>query len=175
MRAHAPNPRAQLVVSQHEPIAPSLRFVLASLLKLTSEEAYGRSLDPRPDSASALERGWSNRPPHSDTTVTILTAEERITAELLLDVQVGDERYVVLCVARTSSDEHTLSPREREIVRLVARGLPNKSIAETLDISPWTVNTYLRRIFAKLGVTSRAEMVASSIAAGLLQSGTPTA
>lgn len=175
MRAHAPNARAQLAVSPREPIAPSLRFVLASLLKLTPEEPHGRASDARPESASAPERGWINRTPHSVTAVTILTAEERITAELLLDVQVGEERYVVLCAARPSSDEHTLSPREREIVRLVARGLPNKSIAETLDISPWTVNTYLRRIFAKLGVTSRAEMVASSIAAGLLQSGTPTA
>jgi DNA-binding CsgD family transcriptional regulator len=53
-----------------------------------------------------------------------------------------------------------LSAREKEIVRLVACGLPNKCIASTLDISIWTVATHLRRIFAKLGVTTRAAMIA---------------
>ncbi|HVJ83647.1 MAG TPA: helix-turn-helix transcriptional regulator [Planctomycetia bacterium] len=53
-----------------------------------------------------------------------------------------------------------LSPREQEIARMVARGYPNKTIAAVLEISVWTVGTYLRRIFAKLGVASRAAMVA---------------
>ncbi len=54
----------------------------------------------------------------------------------------------------------SLSPRELEIVRLVAKGHVNKTIADVLDISPWTVAAHLRRIFAKLHVTSRAAMVA---------------
>jgi DNA-binding CsgD family transcriptional regulator len=54
----------------------------------------------------------------------------------------------------------SLSPREREIVRMVALGRQNKVIAAVLNISSWTVCTHLRRIFAKLGVTSRAAMVA---------------
>jgi DNA-binding CsgD family transcriptional regulator len=54
----------------------------------------------------------------------------------------------------------SLSPREVEIARMVAQGHPNKVIAEVLEISEWTVATHLRRIFAKLGVTSRAAMVA---------------
>jgi len=54
-----------------------------------------------------------------------------------------------------------LSPRERQIVRLVAKGLVNKTIGHVLDISPWTVSTHVRRIFAKLGVASRASMVAA--------------
>ena len=62
----------------------------------------------------------------------------------------------------------SLSPREREIVRLVAKGLPNKAIADVLDISLWTVATHLRRIFAKLGVGTRAEMIARVIGGGLL-------
>ncbi|HEX8151718.1 MAG TPA: helix-turn-helix transcriptional regulator [Thermoanaerobaculia bacterium] len=53
-----------------------------------------------------------------------------------------------------------LSPREREIARMIADGYPNKTIAAVLEISSWTVNTYLRRMFAKLGVTSRAAMTA---------------
>ena len=53
-----------------------------------------------------------------------------------------------------------LSPREQEIVRMVAKGHPNKAIAGVLNISSWTVCTHLRRIFAKLGVASRAAMIA---------------
>jgi DNA-binding CsgD family transcriptional regulator len=53
-----------------------------------------------------------------------------------------------------------ISPRELQIARLVARGATNQAIAKALDISAWTVSTHLRRIFAKLGVGTRAEMVA---------------
>jgi DNA-binding CsgD family transcriptional regulator len=54
-----------------------------------------------------------------------------------------------------------LSPREQQIVRLVAKGYVNNTIGRVLDISPWTVSTHLRRIFAKLGVASRAAMIAA--------------
>jgi DNA-binding NarL/FixJ family response regulator len=52
-----------------------------------------------------------------------------------------------------------LTERELQIVRFVALGKPNKQIARQLHISEWTVSTHLRRIFAKLGVDSRAAMV----------------
>jgi two-component system, NarL family, nitrate/nitrite response regulator NarL len=62
----------------------------------------------------------------------------------------------------------TLSPREQEIVRLVSTGHPNKLIAHKLSISQHTVNTHVRRIFGKLGVNSRAEMVAYALQSGLV-------
>jgi DNA-binding CsgD family transcriptional regulator len=55
--------------------------------------------------------------------------------------------------------DELLTNRERQIVQLVALGQPNKRIAKQLQISEWTVSTHLRRIFAKLGVDSRAAMV----------------
>jgi DNA-binding CsgD family transcriptional regulator len=63
-----------------------------------------------------------------------------------------------------------LSPREHEIARMVAKGMPNKVIARVLDISTWTVGTYLRRIFAKLGVSSRPTMVAALLESESIQS-----
>jgi DNA-binding CsgD family transcriptional regulator len=51
---------------------------------------------------------------------------------------------------------------------MVAEGYPTKTIAAVLDISSWTVTTYLRRIFAKLDVRSRAAMVAKALEEGLL-------
>ena len=51
-----------------------------------------------------------------------------------------------------------LTARELQIATLVALGCPNKQVADKLHISEWTVATYLRRIFAKLGVETRAAM-----------------
>lgn len=80
--------------------------------------------------------------------------------EIILDVEFEDARYLLVRMARAKSPRVQLSPREQEIARMVAQGHPNKVIAEVLSISGWTVCTYLRRIFAKLGVGSRAAMVA---------------
>jgi DNA-binding CsgD family transcriptional regulator len=51
-----------------------------------------------------------------------------------------------------------LTARELQIATLVALGCPNKQVADKLHISEWTVATYLRRVFAKLGVDTRAAM-----------------
>lgn len=51
-----------------------------------------------------------------------------------------------------------LTARELQIATLVAMGCPNKQVADKLHISEWTVATYLRRVYAKLGVDSRAAM-----------------
>jgi len=79
--------------------------------------------------------------------------------DVLLDIEMDGARYLLVRLP-PAGGRAQLSPREQEIVRMVAEGHPNKIIADVLSISPWTVCTYLRRIFAKLGVTSRAAMVA---------------
>lgn len=83
---------------------------------------------------------------------------------VLIKITVNECQYTLSCSYCGDSSKGTqLSPRESEIVRLVAKGLPNKVIADVLEISTWTVATHLRRIFAKIGVSSRAEMVARAI------------
>lgn len=52
-----------------------------------------------------------------------------------------------------------LTHREEQIARLVRKGLSNKAIARELDLSPPTVKTHLLRMFRKLGVSSRTELV----------------
>jgi DNA-binding CsgD family transcriptional regulator len=71
-------------------------------------------------------------------------------------------------VSKEGSPHHTLSPREQEVIRLVMKGLSTRGIAAVLEISPWTVITHLRRIFSKLNVNSRAEMVACVLKEGAL-------
>jgi DNA-binding CsgD family transcriptional regulator len=83
------------------------------------------------------------------------------TREVLLEEEVDGVRYLLVrSHAKSPPPQTPLSPREQEIARMVAKGHPNKVIAAVLDISPWTVSTHLRRIFAKLNVGSRAAMVA---------------
>ena len=53
-----------------------------------------------------------------------------------------------------------LSPREEDILRLLAKGHRSKEIAEELGIGVGTVNTYVRQVYEKLHVRSRAEAVA---------------
>ncbi len=79
--------------------------------------------------------------------------------------QIGGCRYA-LCVEdpRTESELPTdplmsMTPREQQIVRLVCQGCVNKQIAYRLRISEYTVKTYLKQIFVKLGVHSRSAMV----------------
>jgi len=59
-----------------------------------------------------------------------------------------------------SPDDAALSPREREVLELLARGYLYKEIADSLTISLPTVNTYIRRIYEKLHVRSRAQAIA---------------
>jgi two-component system, NarL family, nitrate/nitrite response regulator NarL len=61
-----------------------------------------------------------------------------------------------------------LTNREREILALLADGLANKQIAARLGISKNTVKTHLELLFDKLGVSSRAEAVATGVRRGLL-------
>jgi DNA-binding CsgD family transcriptional regulator len=130
-----------------------------------------------------LEKTWRGPPPASalDTDVPALVRRlvEQLEAErsggagveeVMLDLQVDGVRCLLMRVPpRPARAPLVLSPREREIARMVARGYPNKTMARVLDISSWTVNAYLRRIFLKLNVGSRAAMVARLMEEGLLR------
>jgi DNA-binding NarL/FixJ family response regulator len=61
-----------------------------------------------------------------------------------------------------------LSPREIEILRMIAEGLGNKEIASKLGISDHTVKFHISSIFAKLGAANRAEAVTLGIRQGLI-------
>ncbi|GAA4753670.1 two-component system response regulator NarL [Sphingomonas daechungensis] len=51
-----------------------------------------------------------------------------------------------------------LSPRERQLINLVRKGLRNREIAEQLGVTEGTIKVYLHAVFEKLGVTSRTEL-----------------
>src|SRR5579885_1365718 len=65
---------------------------------------------------------------------------------VLLDIDVEGARYVLMRMPASERKTVPLSPRELEIVRMVAQGHQNKIIAVVLNISSWTVCTHLRQI-----------------------------
>ncbi len=65
-----------------------------------------------------------------------------------------------------------LSPRERQVLTLIAEGHTSKEIAGRLSLSPGTVDNYRMRVSKKLGVKGRAAMVQVALQAGLVSSAT---
>jgi LuxR family maltose regulon positive regulatory protein len=63
-----------------------------------------------------------------------------------------------------------LSEREQEVLQLIAQGLTNPEIASRLVLSPHTVKTHARNIYAKIGVHNRTQAVARARALGILPS-----
>ena len=59
--------------------------------------------------------------------------------------------------SRSAGQSHPLTDREREVLQLVTRGLPNKLIARELGISEKTVKAHLTTVFQRIGVTDRVQ------------------
>ncbi|MBB4945450.1 DNA-binding NarL/FixJ family response regulator [Kitasatospora gansuensis] len=72
-------------------------------------------------------------------------------------------------LGRVRAGRPTLSPREAEILQLLALGLANKQISKRLFISEATVKTHLVHIYDKLGVDSRTAAIASGLTSGLIR------
>ena len=91
--------------------------------------------------------------------------EKPVDDDVLIDVlrnaiRLDEERHRVVA-GRTDTLErlNRLTPREREVLSLLAEGLQHRDIAERLQISPRTVEVYKARMMEKLQVRSLAEMV----------------
>ncbi|GAA0688149.1 response regulator transcription factor [Kitasatospora atroaurantiaca] len=72
-------------------------------------------------------------------------------------------------LGRVRAGRPTLSPREAEILQLLAEGLANRQISKRLFISEATVKTHLVHIYDKLGVDSRTAAIAAGLTSGLIR------
>jgi DNA-binding NarL/FixJ family response regulator len=103
------------------------------------------------------------------------TAIEAVHAgQALLDPSV-QRRLLARLRSGTSADRASrpgqadaLTPREREVLRLMAEGLGNEEIAERLVVSEATVKTHVNNLFAKIGARGRAQAVAYAFRNGLV-------
>jgi DNA-binding CsgD family transcriptional regulator len=78
-------------------------------------------------------------------------------------------------VARRREGPAGLTPREVEVLGLLARGLSNKEIARRLVISPKTVGNHVEHIYAKIGASTRARASLFAMQHGLLPEADPVA
>ena len=91
--------------------------------------------------------------------------------DCLLTVHRGSRYLCPRAAARLaeSLSYEALTERETAVLRLVVKGLPNKSIGRELDISVGTVKSHLKAAYAKLEVTSRTQSIAEAQRRGLLE------
>jgi DNA-binding NarL/FixJ family response regulator len=75
---------------------------------------------------------------------------------------------IVSTEGTSAETDHSLTPREIDVLRLASTGISNKQIAEELDMSPRTVQSHLRHIFEKFDVASRTEAVIQGLRLGLV-------
>ncbi len=73
--------------------------------------------------------------------------------------------------ARTVPGVNELTPREREVVALIAQGLSNEEISRKIYISPATAKTHAARAMTKLDARDRAQLVVFAYQAGLVRPG----
>lgn len=91
--------------------------------------------------------------------------------QCIRDVKNGKTRVAPAVAAKLAErlTQVQLTPRELDVLRLVAHGKANKEIANELDITDGTVKVHLTNLFQKLSVTSRTEAIAAAIRRGLVR------
>lgn len=89
--------------------------------------------------------------------------QPRVAARLLQHMTGQTQR------SNVNNGEEDLSPREIEVLQLVARGYANKEIAARLTITEATVKTHLAHIFQKLGVNDRTEAVTTAVQRNIIR------
>ncbi|HEX4033922.1 MAG TPA: response regulator transcription factor [Solirubrobacteraceae bacterium] len=112
-----------------------------------------------------------------DAGASAFVARESVERDLPAAVRSAalGERYLSprvereLRAGRRTRGSDGLTPRELEVLRLIAHGHTSVEIADELRLSPRTVETHRARIHKKLGLDSRAELVRYSLARGLLR------
>ncbi|WP_404827799.1 response regulator [Conexibacter stalactiti] len=113
-------------------------------------------------------------PPDLLTAVRVVADGEALLAprltRRLIEAFVEQGRAVASAVSE-GERLREVTPREREVLALVGRGLANDEIADELILSPLTVKTHLARLFSKLAARDRAQLVVIAYETGLVVPG----
>ena len=120
--------------------------------------------DDRPPLAEAVQSGVRALLPR-DASPAEIEAAVRAAAAGLMALRPED---LSSSTRPVSDNGAALTPREIEVLRMIAEGLPNKTIAWNLGISEHTVKFHVASILSRLGAASRAEAVAIGIRRGLI-------
>lgn len=94
-----------------------------------------------------------------------MVVSQNVAQALIAHVRVGSETAAEELDAEDDTPE--LTPREMQVLRLIADGADNVAIGRELSISPHTVKQYVANIFEKLGVRSRVQAAVYAVRSGL--------
>jgi two-component system nitrate/nitrite response regulator NarL len=87
----------------------------------------------------------------------------QMTGKLMMGVRMGKEGVA------QEDDKEKLSPREKDIIALLAKGVSNKEMAHTLNVAESTVKIHVQNILKKLHLTSRVQAAVYAVEHGLVQ------
>ena len=163
-----------------EPLGETCEGVIvadhATALLITHQAMQRRPLSPsRPPVVvvSSCDREWELRGAMERRVRGYLSPgfDAMQLLDCLLTVHRGSRYLCPRAAARLaeSLSYEALTERETAVLRLVVKGLPNKSIGRELDISVGTVKSHLKAAYAKLEVTSRTQSIAEAQRRGLLE------
>jgi PAS domain S-box-containing protein len=102
----------------------------------------------------------------------VLDSDQRVVGMVAVAIELGDSELAQAVrqpvgdgnrAPSTGRRSRSLSPREREVLALLARGLTGEQIAERLVLSPETVRTHIRNAREKLGASTRVEAVTMAL------------
>jgi NarL family two-component system response regulator LiaR len=91
--------------------------------------------------------------------------------EALLDPQIAGRVMEEVAHPPAAGDLASLTPREREVLALLGRGMSNRELADTLVVSEKTVKTHVSNILMKLGVHDRTQAALLAVREGLVDAG----
>jgi DNA-binding NarL/FixJ family response regulator len=113
-------------------------------------------------------RGYLTKDAGAEEIARAIAAVAR--GEAALDHAVQHHVIDAVAQAEAAALPDGLTPREAEVLSLIAEGLTNQEIAERLVVSPATVKSHVNRVFSKIGVRDRAQAVAYAYRSGLASS-----
>ena len=173
--AHATANRV-VALAEGDPIAATgfFRAALRQSVALGDERAVGHArlrlasaLLARDDPDSRREGREELVDAHA--TFTRLGAAADVTAVEELGARYGVRPRARRAASSGSTSPGGITPREREVLELLVRGMTNRQIAETLSITEKTAEGHVSNILAKLGVASRGQAAGYAVANGLLE------
>jgi two-component system, NarL family, nitrate/nitrite response regulator NarL len=119
------------------------------------------------ETVAAGARGYLSKESAREEICDAIAAVARGGTALAPEAQAGLAAEVV--ERERTAGEPQLTPREREVLHLIAEGLSSPEIGKRIHLSPTTVKSHLHKLYEKLGVSDRAAAVAEAMRRGLLE------
>ncbi|MCB9142758.1 MAG: response regulator transcription factor [Anaerolineales bacterium] len=107
-------------------------------------------------------------PRNADPAVIAAAAHSLAQGLVVLDIELAADLLAVAPDRTTDSPVEQLTPREHEVLQLLAEGMTNRAIAQRLDISEHTVKFHVNAILGKLGAQSRTDAVMRATRLGMI-------